>query len=296
MSVIGGVDWVVVQKAMQNWVVAVTQMPSTSVLWSQQDGARVPSPAIELRVSNVAEMGNLWVDEEDNPLTFDTLTVTGVDPAANTFAIAGHSKLTGDGPIHVESTGTLPTAVGGDIAPDTNYWIIAPDADHIQLARTYANTGGGQGAGNPTTPIDLTSAGSGTITVRATDDTVRAGQEINEVVRGYLRVTLELHAHSDTGVEKVDAAMATSILQRVGVQRMFSSQENILAAANISVTEVERDRAVMGVRDAALFEPRAYMDVHFCVPVEARAPMTVIAQAVLTYLTTGRTITVDRTP
>jgi hypothetical protein len=291
MSVIGGVDWVVVQKAMQNWVVAATALPSTSVLWAQQDLARAASPAIELRVSNVAETGNLWSTEEDNPFTFPTLTVSAVDAAANTFAIAGHDLVTGIGPVNVDSTGTLPQAAGGDIAVDTNYWVIAPDADHIQLARSYADTGGGQGAGNPTNPIDLTGTGSGTITVFPIASTVYPGQELNEVVRGYLRVTLEVHAHS---VDGTGNAMATSLLQRIRSRRLFSSQEAILAGANISVIEVGRNRAVQGVRDAALFEPRAYMDVHFCVPVEETMPLSYIAEVVAQFLTTGQTVTVDR--
>lgn len=282
-------DWDAVQQAMQRWVVSGSALPSEKVVWAQQDAPRPAGPAIILRVSNIAETGQPWVDHEDNPLVFADLTVTAVDTSTNTFATTAHGLLTGDGPVNIASTGALPTAAGGGLAPATAYWIIAPDANHVQLARTYADTGGGQGAGNPTTPIDITSTGSGTIKISSIAATLRAGQEILAIARTLLRATLELHCHSAVGV---GVNMATSILQRVRGRRKLPSQLGLMAAANIAVITADRVRAILGTRDALLFEPRGYLDVHFCVPCEESEAQTVIARVQATNLLTGRVLNV----
>lgn len=288
----GGVDWQTVQDTLQEWVVAGSGLPDTSVIWGQQDAPRPAAPAIILRISNIAEIGQAWVNTSTNVITFGTLTVSAVDTAGDTLTSVGHGRLTGDGPVHLASTGTLPTAVGGDIAPNTDYWLIAPDADHLQLARTFAATGGGQGAGNPTTPIDLTGTGSGAITISPTPNTLRAGQELSEIARTYLRVTLELHCHSAPGV---GINMATSILERVRARRKWSSQQSLLDGINVGLIEAERVRAVLGVRDALLFEPRAYLDVHFCVTAEENTTARSLESADILDQITGQTTHVGPT-
>lgn len=284
-----GADWVAIQAAMQQWVMNGSGLTDQQVVWGQQDAPRPPSPAITMRLSNIAEQGRMWLDTSANPLTFTDLTVTSVDTTANTFAIAAHGLLTGDGPVQLTTTGALPTASGGNLVADTDYWVIAPDADHLQLARTYADTGGGQGAGNTATPIDLTGTGSGTIHVVATADTLRAGQEIEAVSRGLVTVTLELRCHSDsaTGLN-----MAVALLERVRGRRYLPSQQAILDGVNVGLTHVERVRAILGIRDALLFEPRAYLDIQFCVAIEESENETIIETAEITDLITGQTIDV----
>ncbi|HZJ65169.1 MAG TPA: DUF3383 family protein, partial [Kofleriaceae bacterium] len=70
---------------------------------------------------------------------------TGTDVITET----GHGMTTGAGPFRLSSTGTLPTGTG--IAPDTNVWIIAPDANTYRLATSKANALAG-------TAIDITAA------------------------------------------------------------------------------------------------------------------------------------------
>jgi len=60
--------------------------------------------------------------------------------------------------IRVASTGTLPTASGGDIDNATDYYVISISATKIKLARSLALAYAG-------TPINLTSNGSGTLSL-----------------------------------------------------------------------------------------------------------------------------------
>lgn len=285
-----GIDWAAQQRAMRNWVIAGTGLSADKVVWGQQDAPRPAGPAILLRVSNIAEIGRSWLETEDAPLSFSPKSVSGVDTTADTLTVLAHGFATGAGPIHMASTGTLPAAVGGNITAGVDYWLIAPDANHLQLARTYADTGGGQGAGNPITPIDLTSAGSGAITISSTDDTRVAGAELNAISRGYLRVTLELRCHSAQG-QGVDAAVM--ILQRLRTRRAWPTQQDILLGSNIGLIDVDRTRAIQGIRDALLFEPRAYCDVHLCVVAEEAEGLTIITSAEVTDTTTGHEFVIE---
>lgn len=285
---IGGVDWVAVQKTLQNYVVAATGLAANQVVWQQQDTSRrPPAPAVELKLSNIAETGRTWADEVPNPLVFADITITAVDTGANTLAATAHGLLTGDGPVQFTTTGTLPAP----LLADTDYWIVAPDADHLQVATSYVNTGGGQGSTNPITTIDLTSAGSGTIRVVDTVDTLRAGQELLVIARGLLNVTLELHCHTGPGV---GMDMATSILHRVRSRREWPSLRQMLLAPaqgpKIGMIDVERVRAILGTKDAVLFEPRAYLDIHLCVPSEEAEFETIIETAEVTDLANKTTV------
>lgn len=257
--------------ALYQWVVGATSgFSGLTVVWGQQDAPRPPAPAITLRISNIAEIGQTELDTASNPLVIGTSgSITIGSLSGSTFTATNHGLLTGDGQVTIASSGTLPSP----LVANTPYWVIVLGANTFQLASDYGNTGGGQGAGNPTTPITLTSAGSGTFTLSSNSKTLRAGQEILEIARGYLRVTLELHAHAAPGV---GLNMATSILQAVRTRSKWSSQRAILKAANIAYIRPERIRAVTGVRDALLFEPRAYMDLQFCMPTEESTTSTII--------------------
>lgn len=279
---IGGVDWVAVQKTLQNWVVAATGLDPQKVIWQQQDSAPRPAaPAVVLKISNINETGRAWVDTEDNPLTFATLTVTAVDASANTLTVPAHGLLTGDGPVQLASSGSLPAP----LLADTDYWVIVVDANTLRVAASYSDTGGGQGAGNPTTPIDLTGAGSGTITISATADTVRAGEELVAIARSLLNVTLEMHCHTGPGV---GMDTATSILQRVRSRRMLPSQMDRLinpaSGPRIGIISADRVRAVLGTKDAVLFEPRAYAEFRLSIPSEEGEAQTIIQSVEVTDL------------
>lgn len=289
---LGGTDWVAVQAAMQNYVVEGTGLPADKVRWMQQDSApRAAAPAVELRISNIAESGRMWIDYEDNILTFSDIIVSA-DHTTNTLTATAHGRSNGDGPIQLLTTGTVPTG----LALATDYWLIVVDANHLQIADSYIHAGGassidGAPTSNTKTPLTFSDNGTGALSVHATDKTVPAGQETAAIARGYLNVTLELHCHA---VDGVGMNMATSLLQRVRARRVWPSMRAILAAARVAVGSVERVRAILGAKDAVLFEPRAYMDIHFCVVVEEAEFATIIehVRGILNQ-TTGESFDVD---
>lgn len=89
----------------------------------------------------------------------DTLSLVPVtvSAASDTLTIAaGHDWATGDGPVRVTATGTVP----GGLAPGVDYFVVVVDDVTIRLATTRGNALAG-------TTIDLTSTGTGTVSVAA---------------------------------------------------------------------------------------------------------------------------------
>jgi hypothetical protein len=96
------------------------------------------------------------------PLTVADDTVESVDTGLNTLTLTAHVFETGDGPIRMTTSGTLPTG----LALATDYWIVKDSANAIKLASSLANAYAG-------TAIDITATGSGTHTVDVTASTQR---------------------------------------------------------------------------------------------------------------------------
>lgn len=82
---------------------------------------------------------------------------SAADPGTNRFTFPTAHGFSANERVSLLTTGTLPTAVGGDLATLTYYYVRVVDTTNIELART---------AGGPA--IDLTSAGTGTHTVYRT--------------------------------------------------------------------------------------------------------------------------------
>ncbi len=74
MSYAGGINWVAIQKALHNWVVACTGLDADKVIWSQQYAPRPTQAAINLKLAFVQDDGMPWVDYETDPLD-DTLLI-----------------------------------------------------------------------------------------------------------------------------------------------------------------------------------------------------------------------------
>ena len=78
-----------------------------------------------------------------------------VNATTDQITVTAHGASSGDGPVQFTTDGTLPAP----LVANTNYWLIAIDANTVQVATSKANADAG-------TAIDLTAAGSGTHTLR----------------------------------------------------------------------------------------------------------------------------------
>lgn len=88
--------------------------------------------------------------------------VDTVDFANNELDLAAHAYATGDGPLRLTTTGTLPTG----LALATDYYAIYKDAGTIQLATSLANA-------LAKTAVAFSDVGSGTHTIEDTASTKR---------------------------------------------------------------------------------------------------------------------------
>jgi len=275
---VSAIAWTAIQKALHTWVVAGSGLPFDHVLWGYRGAGRPTAPHIILTITNVRNPAHDFAKDEDNPLTFGSLTVSSVDFAGNTLAIAGHPLVTGDGPVRVTSTGGLPAP----LQAGTDYWVVVVDAGHVQLASTYEHTGGNnvaRGLGstpNPVTVIALTTAGFGTITLSATADTVRAGQEIIARAQGVREVVM----HADCYAPEGSGIQAVQIL--TDVQAALQLYATALDAAGVGVTDFGEAFSQGGVkfvsgRRGTILEPRAMFDTTFYVASEITGFETIVS-------------------
>lgn len=262
-----------VQRRIARAVIAASGLPESNVLWSQNKAPRPAADGIVMRLMGIQFVADSWLDVQDNPLTFDDLAVSAVDDVGDAVTVVGHGLSTGDGPVRVGSTLTVP----GGLTADTDYWVVAPDEDTLQFCESFVETGGadvdGAPSGNPVTVVDLTSAGSGVITISSTEDTLRAGQEVLYVSRGTTRCVLNLECHT------VDAAgddMALALLHRTAARLLLPAQVETLNEAGVGIVEIDPVRAVRGRLDAILFEPRATLDIQLAIVSEETEAGTII--------------------
>lgn len=245
-----------------------------------QDAPRQPAPAISLKFASVDTMGDPWLITEPNPLVFDPLGFTA-DASADTMTRTAHGLRTGDGPVRVTSTGTLP----GGLAVDVNYWVVRISDDVFKLARRFIDAMTG-------VTIDLTTAGVDIHVLSSTASTVRAGQELSYTALGMYRAIVTLESYSLKGVGQ-QAALA--LLQRVRTRTVWPSQRELLRQNGVGYLDATKARWVRGVRDATLFEPRAMMDVHFAFTAREAEFGTIIERAEITNnsVTPGHKFEVD---
>lgn len=122
---------------------------------------RVPEFDLEFSADGACDLTSaelMAAVAESKTIADDTFTAATSDVCTAT----AHGLQTGDGPIQVSTTGTLP----GGLAASTNYWVIKIDANTFYLATSLANALAG-------TQIDITSTGTGTHTLSDTASTER---------------------------------------------------------------------------------------------------------------------------
>jgi hypothetical protein len=231
-SFLGSVDWLTLRQAIQRWVSAVAltySVPAESVFWAFKGKPRPPAPYIEMGVTRERGLSHDWLTKEWNPLALAPQTLGTITVSSSSIPITAHTFLTGDGPVRLTTTGTLPAP----LALATDYWVIKVDADHIALSATFAGTGGKQpeGASNPTSPIILTTVGTGTHTIACTSDSLRAGQELIKSSNGLREVVIRLECFVPEG----QGTLAVQILGDV--------------IASIPLYNSELDGAGLGMND-----------------------------------------------
>lgn len=272
------IAWTTIQKALQNWVVAGSGLANDHVLWGYRGAGRPSAPHIILTITSVRNPAHDFAEYEDNPLAFAPLPVLSVDTAADTLAIAAHPLVTADGPVRIASTGALPAP----LQADTNYWVVVVDAGHVQLADSYEHAGGNnvaRGLGstpNPVTVLNLTSTGSGAITLSSTADTVRAGQELIQRAQGIREVVM----HADCYAPEGSGIQAMQILTDVLAALQLHATE--LDNAGVGVTDFGEAFAQGGVklvpgRRGTILEPRAMFDMTFYVASEITGFETIVS-------------------
>lgn len=231
------INWPAVQKAIQNWVVRGSGLAANRVIWSLYGSPRPPAPHIVLSVTSVRGMAQDFITTAPKPLVVATQVVGAVSAAADTLTVTGHPYVTADGPFRLTTTGTLP----GGLAPDTDYWIVVVDENTVQIADSFNDTGGNnvaRGLGtvpNPITVVDITSAGTGTMSIVPSEATVRAGEELQVIAQGDREITISFTCFAPEGA----GVQAVEILT------------NVMASLQLNVTAL--DDAGIGVDDAGAF-------------------------------------------
>lgn len=244
-----------IERAVCGWIATATGLAASGaqarILWAGQ-GRTLARPAGAGSWVSVAELGEEaggpdWIRQEPYPLTFADLVVSVVNAAADTLTVVGHGRATGDGPVDLVTTGTLP----GGLTEAVPRWLIRVDNDTVRLAASFEDAIDG-------IAVDVTSSGTGTLSIVDRADTVRAGAEIVSTTRGTRAVTIRLTAFGGgaTGATKpravLDRIRAAAALE--GVQEAARAEGCAIASCGPS-TDVSA--AIAGVD----FEPRATMDV-----------------------------------
>jgi len=213
--------WTDIEDAIFDWVVAATGLPEEQVLHEKGQTQRPTEPYIGIQLA-IEKKGQDWINTVDKPLTLAADDVDVVDFANDELDVTGHAYVTGDGPVRLTTTGTLPTG----LALDTDYWVIVIGVDTIQLAATF------QDAINPVpVPVSFSDAGSGTHTINGTASTARAGEEIQHTVRGTRLLTITLQAYGgDPTQDNRPAALLHNVMTKV----ILPSIADPLNAAGVS--------------------------------------------------------------
>lgn len=133
--------------------------------WASNSGTMVPEFDLEIwAVSATNITAAQLFGAVGHPFVYADTDLTSVDNTAETLTKVGHGLVSGDGPIQLTTSGTIPAG----LATGTNYWVIKISADVIKLAASRADAL----AATPVV-VAFTSDGSGTHTIVDTADTQR---------------------------------------------------------------------------------------------------------------------------
>lgn len=264
MSAVG---WTAMKSALVGWVRTATGLAEARVIFAGQNLGRPPGDGafVAIRRADTQGIGSDWNDHEHRPLVFADKAVASVDAGTDSLAIVAHALVTGDGPVHLETTGTAPAG----LAIATDYWIVVSSAGVVRLAATFLEAI----AAIPTV-VPIGDAGAGSHSIVATDDTVRRGEEITTHARGQRRVVYNFEAYPPR--DATDATEADALLNDVMTALALPSVAEAIDAAGFAVSGLGPIAQLDGVLNSTRFEPRAIMMVVCFIPSELSEPGTII--------------------
>jgi hypothetical protein len=259
-----------IKNAIHTWFKNASGLTADRVRWA---GQNAPEPSntlhwILLGRFSMTNPGSDWTEYEPNPLVFANKVVT-LDAATDTGTSADHDLLTRDGPIRLETTGSLS---GTGLAVDTDYWCIKTDANTLQFSESFAAADAG-------IYIDIQGAGTGVHSIVDTADTRRAGQELKELVRGARRVSFEVQCfppQPELPELQDDYDDPVSVLSDCVAKAGLGIYASALQDAGIGLLDAGTPTSVGGIQNSVYFEPRATMTVVFSTTSEVEGTETII--------------------
>jgi hypothetical protein len=276
------VQWTTIENAIQSWLVAGSGLAADHVIWDSP--ATPPSGQyISMRLSVIDQLGFDWVDRSDNILTIAALTIGSVNTANDTLSVTGHGLVTGDGPLQLTTSGTLPAP----LALATGYWAVVVDANTIKLAARFIDAM----ASSPTV-VDIVSAGTGTAALASTPTTTRAGQEIIQRIRCSRQAMLTLHCF---GGSANGPGSPFAVLHDAIASYRLEGRSAALAAAGLGIDTVEPIQAIDADPSTAGYNPHAIATVHLHIVSELVETSTYIERVVETNDITHTTFQVSLT-
>lgn len=275
--------WNAMEDAIHAWVVAGSGLPATSVRWAQQTDPRPAGPYISVRLRSLRGVGHDWVDVEENPLVFADKVISAVNAGADTVTSTAHGLLTGDGPVRLTTTGTLP----GGLAAATDYWAIRVDANTLQFAATFL------GAVETPTPVAISDAGTGAHAIVDTTATRTHGAEISLVTRGVRRMTIAMQAFAGPDGASIGATAPLGLLHGVALGARTEARTAALNAGGVGILSLGPVQSIDGKLGAGLFEPRALLEAQANVTAELAETATYVETVEVTNEVTAVTFEIS---
>jgi len=197
------ISWGTILPAVRAWVADGSGLDPSKCILARTGAGRPTPPHIEIDCDDVRSVAHDWSTREANQLVFAPQVVTLVDPATDRLTIIGHALELGDGAVHISTGGVAP----GGLAIDTDYWVVVVDANHVQLAETFLDA-----MATPPVVIDITSAGSGGLSVITTTVAERVGEEVNHIVQGIREMNVTLTCFGEKGTDVTPMRILTNVL------------------------------------------------------------------------------------
>lgn len=258
-------------------VTAASGLASDRVRWGRQGiaAARPTTPGawISMLAIGEADTGRPYARYTRNPLTFTPKPVASVTVGTpGALTVTGHGLQTGDGPVRLTTSGTLPAGLLADV----DYWVIRVDADTLRLALGFL------AAVETPAPVAISGAGAGAHAIAPTAATLRAGAEAIATTQVPSVRTVSVQCY---GGDAIDDGSPLAILGRVRAGLHLPSIRAALLAGGVGLQRIAPPRDTSITVTESRFEPRAAMEIAFHVPGPVVTETETIIESLLIPLT-----------